>query len=431
MSIHDDLKIMHQSHDYSGICTIYDQFEDICDIQPSEWDFIYLMNGLYKFERYNDCLSLYKKCKKLYKESDKLNVKMGWCVYHLFLKRFDFDNSKSSDFFEKVNYVLKNVSDGQYSPVWCIVNLATKAIVQKKTGNNPDYALANDYLNQVDPQNLSRNEKQGTAENGKKISMASDCETWYGRKSKCLFEMKSWGECIKICEDGLATITNFHNNNDCWFKYRIGYSRLEQGMIEGSLSVAKEILESGFRHWSIYQLLYDISVANADAYSAMKYAGYCALADQSHEMRIKFYEEYAFFLSKQGMSDKAMLHLHLIILIKQEKEWKLKEEKQWKIDGKIAKLDRAGTLKLLRHFWAESRDKDKVYIEGAVSKILPSGKDGFITDTNGKEYYFSFRDAYCNRSKLVIGVKVMFVTGKRLDRKKNIWKDNAIEVKLK
>ena len=104
---------------------------------------------------------------------------------------------------------------------------------------------------------------------------------------------------------------------------------------------------------------------------------------------------------------------------------------QWEIDEKIVKLGKLETLKLLRPFWEENRDKDKVYLEGVISKLLPSGKDGFIADFNGKEYYFSFRDAYCNRNKLVIGAKVVFVTGKRLDKKKNIWKDNAIEVKLK
>ncbi len=130
------------------------------------------------------------------------------------------------------------------------------------------------------------------------------------------------------------------------------------------------------------------------------------------------------------MSEEAVLHRHLIISIKQEKERQLKEEQHWKIPDEIASLDKASTLKKLSPFWREYRDKDKVYIDGTISKLLPSGRDDFIEDKTGKAYYFNFNAAKCNRNKLVMGTKVLFVIGERLDKKKNVWKKNAVEVKL-
>lgn len=431
MSVHDDLKSLHKLRDYHGICMLYDQFEDVLEINPSEWDFIYLMNGLYKNKRYEDCLTTYKACKRLYKECNSLNSKMGWCVYHIYLKGFDFSKHSSGDFFEKVDYVLGNIKDEPYSPVWCIVNLVTKVIVHKIAGNNPDYARANDYLELVKRTNLSREERRVETADGKSVSMASDYETWYSRKTKCLFKMGEWDECIKVCDEGISSITKFHNNNDSWFKYRKAVSMLKLGKFEKSMFVAEEILNSGFKHWSIYQLLYDIAVKRDDVSSAMKYAGCCALTDSKHEMRIKFYKICADFFYRQSMTEAAMLHLHLIVLIKQEQRWKLKEENQWKITDEISSMTKKETLQRLQSFWKKHRDKDKVYIEGRISRLLPSGKDGFVKDAAGEEYYFSFRDADCDRRKLLVGTRVMFVLGERLDKKRNIRKMNAIEIKLK
>lgn len=431
MSIHDDLKNLHQARDYDGICVLYDHLESILDIEPSEWDFIYFMNGLYKCRRYADCLSLYKLCKGLYKECDSLNSKMGWCVYHMHIKNFDFSTQANVEFFKKVDYVLKNVKDEPYSPLWCVVNLATKAIVRKIAGNNPDYARANGYLELVNPENLSRTELTRKTADGKNISMASDYEAWYSRKTKCLLELKNWDECIKICDEAIMSITKFHNNNDSWFKYRKAVSMLNLGNFQDSMAVANEIINLGFKHWSIYQLLYDISVSQNDSEAAMKYAGFCALTDPSHEMRIKFYRDYAEFLAEQGMVRESMLHSHLIILIKQEKSWKLKEENNWEIADDIASMEKKATLQQLQDFWKKHRDKDKVYVDGVISKLLPSGRDGFVKDDAGKEYYFNFRDAACNRNKLTVETPVKFVLGERFDKKKNIWKMNAIEVNLK
>ena len=429
--MHDDLKSLHKTHDYRGICMIYEQIENMLDVKPSEWDFIYFMNGLYKCHRYEDCLELYKACKCLYREFESLNAKMGWCVYHVYLKNFDFTKQSSKDFFKKVDYVLKHIKDEPYSPLWCIANLATKVIIHKIAGNIPDYACANGYLNLVNPCNLSHDDKQIKLADGKNISMASDYETWYSRKTKCLFELKIWDECIQICDEGIASIKKFHNNNDSWVKYRKAVSMLKLGNCKDSMTVAKEIINLGFKHWSIYQLLYDISVEENNVAQAMKYAGDCALTDPSHKMRIKFYRTYAEFLASQGMLQESMLHLHFIILIKKENDWNLKDENRWEIAEEIASMDKKTTLQKLQIFWRKYRDKGKVYIEGSISKLLPSGRDGFVKDNMGTEYYFSFRDAECNHNKLLIGTKVMFVLGKRLDKKKNIWKMNATEIKLK
>ena len=124
-----------------------------------------------------------------------------------------------------------------------------------------------------------------------------------------------------------------------------------------------------------------------------------------------------------------MLHLNLIRLIKQEEGWGLTQENQWEINKDISDLNKQETIRRLVKFWKEHKEKDKVIIEGIVKTILPSGREGFVRDMQGNDYYFNFRDALCRHECLVKDSKVVFVLEDRLDKKRNVWKKNAVEIK--
>lgn len=431
MDIYEKINAAHQTKNYNELCTLYDRIKDNIDNNSlQEFDFVFLKNGLYKKQRYEDCLLLYKVFRRKYPSSDKLNITMGWCVYHFYLKNFDFNKQDSAGFFTKVDYVLNKVEQDEYSPIWRIVDLATKAIMEGKAGNSPNYALAIRYLEKVDITKLSHDEGRFTDETGHSRFLASSYETWFSRKIKCLLNLKKYAECISSCDTALATITKFHNNNDNWFKYKKAICLLKTGSMAESESVAKEIIANNFRHWCIYQLLYDISVAEGNVDNTLKYAGRCALADRSHEMRISFYANYAAFLDKHGKSDEAMLHRHLVIIIKQEKGWMLRQENQWEISEKIAALSKKDTLRRLKTFWEECSDIGLVYIKGKIDKMLHSGRDGFIKSEEGQSYYFNFHDTLCRRDALTVGISVRFTLEKRMNHRRNRLEENAVNIKL-
>jgi len=430
MSIHDDLRNWHQNKDYGRICLFYDQVKDITEIKPSEWDFVYIMNSLYSKKRYADCLSLYKICRRIFSECTMLNNKMGWCVYYLYLKNFKFGNGNSIDFFRKVDYVLANVSDGQYSPVPRIVKLAVKAVFNKKTSGKNSYQRADKYLNCVNPETLNRVSSPFVVDS-RNVSLASDYEWWFSTKSKCLLALSNYEECIEICDMALKSITNFHSNNDSWFKYRLAICLFKIGRKSIAKKVAANIIRNNFRHWSIYNLLYEISVAEKNFSDALKYAGGCSLADKSHEMRVTFYARFAEFLKAQSMNEQAMLHARFSQLIRQEKNWKSTKKFSFKIAEKILNLNKNEVLQRLKPFWEKTRNIGKVFISGVVSKLFPSGRECFVkSDRTGKEYYFNFRDARFNPNRLFVGTKVKFVLGERFDQRRNIVRTNAVELKL-
>ena len=74
------------------------------------------------------------------------------------------------------------------------------------------------------------------------------------------------------------------------------------------------------------------------------------------------------------------------------------------------------------------RNIGRVFASGRIEKILPNGSSGFIRGEDGRSFYFSFKDARCRRDKLQPEAEVRFALEERLDRKKNQWKENAVEI---
>ncbi len=429
MSLHEQLKELNSAKQFEEICALYDS-SSIEDAEwTSEWDYVYLMHGLYKQKRYRDGLDLYKKFVVKFPESDKLYSQMGWCVYHLFVKPVDFSvREAEEEARKKVEYVLRKVKDGKYAPIWSIVNHVTKGILGRQKKNQEDYSQCSWYLDYVDRASLKR-ESYPRTEDGRQTP--SDYELWFSKKTKCLEALEAYSDCIRLCDEGLATISTFHSNIDFWLRRRKVNCLLRMGKIAEAGNVAAEILSSGVNHWIAYDMLYDVALAEGKPEEAMKYAGCCALADSQHSMRVNFYKKYAAFLDTRGLSREAMLHRQLRVLLKEEKKRRIKFEDRQGISDEIKALGIKEVMRELRRFWEKHRDQGKVYVFGKIAKVFPEKRHGWVQDEKGQEYYFRFSDAKGSPNCLQTGNNVLFVVGKRMDPKYKVLKENAVEVKLR
>ncbi|MFV0636969.1 hypothetical protein [Mitsuokella sp. WILCCON 0060] len=425
-----DLKELHQQHQYEEICSCWEQHKSTDEEQPwPEWNYVFAMNALYKLKRYSDCLDLYREFHKAYPQSNLINDRMGWAVYHVCLKGHDFKKGDNGRYLKQVDYVLHHCEPGPYSPVALVVGQAVKAILSGSLGSKIDYQRANDYLDLLDPKSLSQEARIFQQEDGKTRKLSSQQEKWYASKCKVLLHLKRYDDCVACCDQALSVIDHFHSNNDVWLRRLKIEALLQLGRVADAKGTFEQMLTSPFHPWVLYELGYYIAVAEKNPASALKYIGTCALADQSHEMRVKFYEVSSDFLYQHGFEHMAMLQAHLVDLIRQEKEWKAQVHRhKWQIAEDVTALDKKATLKELRAFWQEQRDKDKVFLEGTVKTVLPSGRNGFIKSQTGPDYFFSFADVKSGRQQIKEGTPVRFTLVKRLDRKKNRLSDNAVEI---
>lgn len=428
-----DLRVLNRQHAYQEVCLFWDKHCQGKDEQAwQEWDYVFAMTALYRMKRYEDCLQLYREFHHAYPASSLLDDRMGWAVYHVHLKEHDFKKGDNVRYLKQVDFVLHHGKQGPYSPMALIVGQVVRAILSGWIGQKIDYQRANDYLDYLDPKKLPQEERTYQQDDGKVRRLASEQEKWYAYKSKILLKLKQYDACISCCDQALAVIRRFHSNNDAWISLRKIESLIELQRAADAKAALEHLLLRPARHWTMYMFGYEIAVMEHDKDAALKYIGAAALLDPNHGMRVQFYEETASFLNEAGYDRMAMLQYHLIDLLRKENGWKIRPHHfPGTIPEDIAAMDKQATLRELRDFWRAQRDKDKIFLEGKVQKILPSGRSGFIHTADGKSYFFSFADVQAGRKHLTEGASVRFTLAKRMDRKKNRLSDNAVEIIVK
>ena len=397
----------------------------------SQWDFRDVMNSFYKLRRYADCLEVYRACYKRYPDFTYLEDKMGWSIYHTKVKTFSFDDGDVSTLKKQIDFVFAHSTNSQYSPRWVLAKYLVDAINDGKLGYERDYRMICHYLDLVDPSTLDTTESSFTDATGRVRALASSQESWYTEKSKALFKLADFGACIECCDEALKVIRQFHSNNDSWFTYRKAKCLQAIGKADEAKDYILKILDRGFAHWCLYQLLFEHERDAGNTEKCMSYLGFCALSDHEHKMRVSFYVEASDFLESIGESTTAMLHRRLVNLLREENDWKEKSiQTTWQLSDEIQNADKQQILSRLIPFWTQAKDNGREFYIGKIDRLLAEGKSGFIHTDRGYNYYFNVRDIRGAKRTPVIGAQVRFALVNRLDRSKGVVKPNAVDIEI-
>lgn len=425
----NNVRDLYKNESYSEICDMWDEYcVDAEADRLDEWEYMYFLNSLYRLERYSDCLEVYKRANKFYPESKLYSDKMGWSVYHLYLKEADLKESEEI-FFKQAEYVMKKCdASSNYSPIPLVLQCVLKAIKRK---DNVDYKKMNRFLDYVTPEQLSNEEKSFKTDEGIIRRTASPRESWYTNKTKALLKLKKYDDCISCCDRALGAINRFHNNGDHWILERKIDSLIAlQRINEAGEEIMKLLNTGSVRHWGIYDKVFYVASVQADDNKALKYLALCALTDKSHEKRVRVYKRAADYLYKRGMEEAAMLHRQLTDILRKENDWKTIEW-EWPTLTMNDGFEKNVLLTRLRVFWQSWRDTGREYYDGKIERIFNNGKSGFICNEQGNTYYFSFRDIENGRKYVQEGSLVRFTLEERENHKTNRKELNAINISVK
>lgn len=419
-----DLRELYAEKQYGQVVTLWQNPDEV--EQFTEWDFNYCMASFYKLGRYQDCLEVYRACHKKYPSCNKLDDKLGWSIYHEKVKGFNFLQGDAKALLRQIDYVFEHSSDTIYSPKWRLARFVVEAVKEGKF--NSDKRLALRYIEKVNPQALSAEEKTIEDKDGKK-AVASDRESWYSIKSKLLLELKEYSECVACCNEALKSVMRFHSNNDGWFRYRKAKCLKELHATDEAKKCGEEVLSRGLRVGCVYQLMFELEVEKENKKRALAYAGKCSLIDSQHQMRVSFYEELANYLECNGESELSMMLRRLVLLLREEEGWpERSRHAEWHLSEEIAAMSKQMILTRLGPIWHEWCTKDKVFLTGTIDNLLAEGKSGFIISEDGKSYYFNARDLQDRKCIPEIGMRVQFTLVDKLDKSKGIVKKNAVEI---
>jgi len=133
------------------------------------------------------------------------------------------------------------------------------------------------------------------------------------------------------------------------------------------------------------------------------------------------------------MLDVARMHLLFAAKLRKKKEWSIPEN----LAGEINKLDLdindpidiRELRSKLKGFWENEKYSALPKMDGTVKTILKNGKAGFISGSDGKDYYFNISSFKGAINRLARGLKVSFVIEASYDKKKKIRSKAATHIR--
>ena len=138
----------------------------------------------------------------------------------------------------------------------------------------PNWKLISDFCDEFDPNDLSEEcqtikvERKGKM---KDMELASDKESWFAYKTKSLFKLGDWTECLELSKKALASFEVFHYSNDIWFARRIALCKKNLGNSSEAISELKIILNTK-KEWFIQKELAELYFEANDIENAFEYA---------------------------------------------------------------------------------------------------------------------------------------------------------------
>ena len=300
-------------------------------------------------------------------------------------------------------------------------NLFSIVLKTEKNKPSPNWKLVNDFCNHFEPNQLSKDcstiqvERKGRL---REMELASDLENWYAYKTKALFKLGEWQECLDIAKSALDVLDGFHYSNDIWFLRRIALSKKNLGNVDDTIKELEGILRKK-NEWFIQKELAELYYEKGDIERAFQYSIDAINNVGPLEFKIDLFYLMGMICQAKNEHDIARSHFSLSKVIRDNNGWKtpqklLDELKQFK-NADVDKVDLDSLTTELKKYWRNFasiiQKTNKLELQqGTISRFLNDnerGKDGFLK-CDHKEYYFSLSSNFHLTPKIDINSKVIF-----------------------
>lgn len=335
----------------------------------------------------------------LFKDSDKIKTDFSWFIFNNYLK-----GASTEDLLHNENVIIKmfdiimqkDLSNGKRNI--CSFTIGCIELAKAHSKNLFNANKIESLLGVLNSDFLSRESSAYINAQGKEVKQPSDFETYYALRTKALLKLESFTSCINLSEIALKSISDFHYNNDLWFKMRIAISQEHLGEFEKSERLFHELLSTraGSDKWFLYRDIAELYFEQEKFGSAWKFAVDSAFYGNEPHFMINLYVLQARILVKLNRPDEGKILAELIAAVLKEHGWSNKEAynrilKFYNIQISEVKSVNA-VFREAKSFWVLERYKDKKEITGVVVFIHRNGKFGKIKMNDESVYNFHKRD---------------------------------------
>ena len=390
-----------------------DIFKILWDDHPescNEWDG---WGYAFSLRKLGDVENAYQVSQQVYEKWPEFEMNKGllaWCIYDLEInKDIEIIQQNESDYFGAVNKILELAKQDKFSPVSRTIFKVIEYLEDSRV-NFPAEAV-NNWLDRLNPGELSLETWQGKDQRGRPMEHASDREKWYSKKIKALHGLGRYQECIDTGMEALKVIQTFHYRNDKWIKRLIALSYAALDNPDEGLVWLKQVMDER-AEWFLYFDMALLLEKTGDANAALKYASQAALDRQDIGFRCNVFAEMGRILFDKGELNLAEKHILLAAKTRVEKDWSIPDDLQHLIDEVNVDISESVSARdlerELKKYWQSLRFADLKHATGTIKNIVRSGKSGFIIGSDNQEYYFPVRNFQGHPDQLQPGVRVSF-----------------------
>ncbi len=415
---------------YAKALPLYEKLWDGGWNEGREWAGLGYAICLRKLGRLADALDVCREVYRLNPEMEENCSLYSWCIYDAALRDQNSATKENErNFFRAVNAILRlTQAESRYSPRAAAVFKAIDHLIEA-TDNYPA-ALILEWLDELDPENLSKDCWVGTGKDGKQVEYASEQENWYAERAKALEKLERYQESGQVSLKALETLEKFHFDNDVWFNYRIATADKHLGLLDEAQAHLEKVRERK-KDYFIDLEIAEVAHALKRTDDAIKYACSAAIAPwpRFFEFRWK-----VFFLLAQLFQEKGEIELakeHALLV------WKIGACQNSDVPAEVKNLANEMALGTpddrsereiydgLLEVWVKTLFGDRKKIRGRILKVNENGKSGFIEAEDGNVYYYNSRELFGKHYTFFYGVEVEFYCEPVTEKGKN---DRAIEI---
>lgn len=395
----------------------------ICD----HWDGWGYAQSLRKAGRSEEALVVCEEVHTLKPDFDYNNNLYAWCLYDQAIAGTTDEQIESDEtaFFDAADRIMALVEPGKYSPYG---RALFRVIDYLKSRASYPTERVLEWTGKVTPDQLSTEVGHGTGDHGKPMEYASEREKWYAERCRALFEAGDFQACITLADEALGAFTQFHYDNDVWFRWRRARAEAALGDTQTAIQDLQSLLTRK-KDWFVYHRIAQYQYEQGQLKDAWGNAINAALGPGDLEYKWELFLLMGMILRDQGELGEARRHILLAARIRQEHDWKIPQE----LASAIGELDvdMAATVtavdlqRALKKMWLAAKQADLPRGTGEVIKFVSDGRAGFIAGDDGKHYYFKVAWYIGPREWLSEGLLVEFLIEKNQNPDQ---RDNAIFV---
>lgn len=384
------------------------------------WDFYYYVaSGFYleKKEINQEFLLGFFKTINLEKRT-ALDKKADSAIKGIYLRllKKDQELNGSFDYFRQAQYIKKLIDavhlleqedktiEHQFMMEYLVIDFAYNHLKSNRNDSIDSHVLA--LLNLFDFTYFS--DKPYTtidSVKNKQIVHSSKQEKYFMAKIKLQQKLSLFEESIYTIDLAIATIKDFHEQNDITLIRKKTAALIKLGKIEIAKQMIIDLLKQK-TDWYIFADLGDIyQTTNDKNDSIINFLTALLMPPDDFHIKVNVINRLAKLLNEKDPQFSNTLFCFEYNLRK-EKQWNISEELKITYDPALQTDAKKIKYRCLNMLYTLSKSKT-----AKISKILPNGKSGFIDN-----YFFQFRNLMFRKEQATEGTSVEFITIETKDR---------------